>query len=97
VSLFLEAVLCGLRRTADSSGRNAKPPECHPADYKESAPNTLRRRIGRLSLDAWSVDVADWAGFGHYICHDLASLLTGTMPFVYQNVPDARECNKATC
>jgi hypothetical protein len=53
--------------------------------------------IGRLSLDAWSVDVADWAGFGPYICHDLASLLTGTMPFVYQNVPDARECNKATC
>src|SRR5437868_5978996 len=38
VSLVLtrEAVLCGLRRTADSSGRNAKPPECHPADYEGS-------------------------------------------------------------
>jgi hypothetical protein len=41
--------------------------------------------------------IAVWAGFGDCICHDLASLLTGTMPFVYQNVPDARECNKATC
>jgi hypothetical protein len=41
---------------------------------------------------------ADWAGFGHYKCHDLASCLTGTLPLGYHNVVlDSRECNKATC
>ena len=37
--------------------------------------------------------VADWAGCGHCTCPNLASLLTRTMPFVSQNVPDARVTN----
>jgi hypothetical protein len=29
---------------------------------------------------------ADWAEFAHYICHDLASCLTGSMPLGYHDV-----------
>lgn len=52
-------------------------------------------RIGRLLLG--QLPFADWAGFGHYISHDLASLLTGTIPLVYQPFFDVRKCNKAAC
>ena len=52
--------------------------------------------IGRLVLDELSV--ADWAGFGHHVGHDLASCSIGTIPFGYHKVVlDARECAKATC
>ena len=41
---------------------------------------------------------ADWAGFGHYAGHDLASYSKGTISLGYHNVVlDARECDKATC
>jgi hypothetical protein len=45
VTLILtrEAVLCGPRRTPNSSGRNRNRGECQPADYEGSAPNPLRQ------------------------------------------------------
>jgi hypothetical protein len=56
----------------------------------------LQHRIDRVLLG--QLPFADWAGFGHYICHDLAPCLAGTIPFGYHTVVlAARECNKATC
>ena len=40
---------------------------------------------------------ADWAGFGHYADHDLASYSKKTISLGYHNVVlDARECAEAT-
>ena len=53
-------------------------------------------RIDRLLLREWPF--ADWAGFGHYVGHDLASCSIGIKLFGNHNVVlDARECDKATC
>jgi hypothetical protein len=52
--------------------------------------------IGRLLLS--ELPFADWAGFGHYVGHDLVSCLIGIKFFGYHNVVfNARECAKATC
>jgi hypothetical protein len=41
---------------------------------------------------------ADWAGFGHYVGHDLVSCSIGIKLFGYHNVVlNARECAKAAC
>ena len=53
--------------------------------------NISRLLLGELPL-------ADWAGFGHHVGHDLASCSIGIKLFGYHNVVlDARECDKATC
>jgi hypothetical protein len=42
--------------------------------------------------------LAEWAGLGHDVCHDLVSCSIGIKLFGYHNVVlDARECDKATC
>jgi hypothetical protein len=53
-------------------------------------------RIGGLLLG--QLALADWAGLGHHVCHDLAPCSMGTKLFGYHNGGlDARECDKATC
>lgn len=53
-------------------------------------------RIGRVLLG--QLPFTDWPGFGHYICHDLASRLAGSIPSGCHNaVLAALECNAATC
>jgi len=52
--------------------------------------------IGRLLLGELSL--ADWAGFGHHVGHNLASCSIEIKPLGYHIVVlDARECDKATC
>ena len=68
----------------------------HHGRIHQSLVCRVQHRIERVSLG--QLPFADWAGFGHYICHDLAPCLAGTIPFGYHTVVlAARECNKATC
>jgi hypothetical protein len=83
-----------------SSPSIAAPHDIHVTRAVLAGPNIFSagavHRIDRLLLR--ELPFADWAGFGHYVGHDLASRSTGTTSSGYHIVVlDARECAKATC